>query len=337
MHLTIKCDKIKKVEEDFVMKKVLEDLLHVKIEKKTFNDSKKLPLILQGSYDIKLYNIAGEDILFVKPKEQMTFPTLKKHWKKFQELLEIQCVIYDDNYTKYGKERMIELGIPFIFGKDNVYLPTLGVALRKSRETQLPEIEKFSPFTQKLVLTAIYNNWMEKPGKEISEEMSVSRITVNRALVELQALGLPLTLLQGKTRYFKNEYSAKKVYELCKVFMINPIAKTYGLGEIPDGLTQKGGISALAEYSMIEDNSYQTYAIDREEARKIKFVEYKKLSKTEIPDCVVQVLRYKIVQDGAIDPISAILCLTDQEKNDPRIEGAIEETLEEVWNGKWNR
>jgi len=167
--------------------------------------------------------------------------------------------------------------------------------------------------------------------------MNVSRITVNRALVELQALELPLTFIQGKNRYYKTSLSPQKVYELCKEFMINPVAKSYRLGEIPDGVSDRSGMSALATYSMIGDNPYPTYAIDREEARKIKIDEYKKLPKTEIPECIVQVLRYKIVMDGVIDPISATLCLSDKDKDDPRVEGAIEETLEEIWNGKWNR
>lgn len=144
------------------MQKILEDLLHVKVEEIAFDYKKKLPLFLQGGYEIRIFNIAGENVLFVRPKEQITFPTLKKHWKQFQELLGLQCVIYNDSYTRYGKERMIELGIPFVFGKDNIYLPTLGVILRKAREAKLPEVENFFPFTQKLVLTAIYHNWEEK-------------------------------------------------------------------------------------------------------------------------------------------------------------------------------
>lgn len=319
------------------MRKLLEKLLHIPINEKEFKDTKKLPLFLQGGYEIKIYNIAGEDILFICPKEQNSFATLKNHWKKFQDLLGMQCVIYGDKYSRYGKEKMIELGIPFIFDKDNVYLPTLGVIFRKVREAELPEVERFSPFTQKLVLTAIYNNWKEKTSKEICEEMGVSRITVNRALVELQALELPFTLMNGKNRYFKNELTSKETYELIEQYMINPVAKTYRLGMIPSGISDKGGMSALSEYSIISDNSFMTFALDREEARQLQLDKCKKLPKEEIPECIIQVLRYKIVIDHSIDPISAILCLTDKEKNDPRVEGAIDEALEEIWNGKWNR
>jgi hypothetical protein len=318
------------------MEKIIENLLHVPVKEKLYDARKKLPLNLQGMYEIKLYNIAGEDILFVRPKEQITFPVLKKNWKRFQDILGMQCVVYDDNYSRYGKERMIELGIPFIFGQD-IYMPMFGVILRKTKTLELPEIETFSPFTQKLVLTAIYQNWKEKTCREISEEMKVARVTVNRALVELQALEIPISNIQGKTRYFESKYTSKEMYEMCRPFMINPIAKTYRLDQIPDGVTDKSGMSALAAYSMLGDNSYETYGIDREEARNVRIDDYKRLPKTEVPGCMVQVLRYKISMGNMVDPISAILSLTEKEKSDPRVEGAIEDTLEEIWNGKWNR
>ncbi len=318
------------------MQKILEDLLHVPVNEKLFDARKKLPLNLQGMYEMKLYNIADEDILFVRPKEQITFPVLKKHWKLFQDILKIQCVIYDDEYSRYGKERMIELGIPFLFGRD-IYMPMLGIVLRKFKTIELPDIESFSPFTQKLVLTAIYQNWTQKTCRQICEDMNVARVTVNRALVELQALELPFSIIQGKTRYFKNDFSLKKMYEMCRPFMINPVAKTYRLDRIPSGVTDKSGMSALAVYSMLGDNSYETFGIDREEAHCIKINDYKRLQRTEVPGCMVQVLRYKISRNGVVDPISAVLSLTENEKSDPRVEGAIEDTLEEIWNGKWNR
>lgn len=337
MHLIIKYDKVKIIEGGrCTMQKTIENLLHVPVTEKTFDAQKKLPLNLQGMYEIKLYNIADEDILFVRPKEQITFPNLKKNWKRFQDILGLPCVIFDNNYSRYGKERMIELGIPFFFGQD-IYMPMLGVILRKAKTIELPEIETFSPFTQKLVLMAIYQNWKEKTCRQISEEMKVARVTVNRALVELQALELPMSIMQGKTRSFKNDYTSKELYEMCRPFMINPVAKTYRLGKIPDGVTEKSGISALATYSMLGDNAYETFGIDREEARNIRIDDYKKLPRTEVPGCMVQVLRYKISLNGVVDPISAILSLIEKEKSDPRVEGAIEDTLEEIWNGKWNR
>lgn len=51
------------------------------------------------------------------------------------------------------------------------------------------------------------------------------------------------------------------------------------------------------------------------------------------PACVVQVMRYRLdsMDDAAIDPLSAILSLSEESKNDPRIEGEIENIIKGVF------
>ena len=315
------------------VKEVLGEILHVSVKEKMFNGQDKLPLFIQGGYDIELFQIAGIDVLFVHPKEKVTFTALKKHWLKIQELTGKQCVIYGDSCTRYGKERMLELGVPFIYGKDNIYLPFLGIQLCKHRAAEMPNIEKFSPITQKMILMAIYEGWKEISSKEISEALHVSRVTANRILIELQALDLPFVKLVRNKKYFITNLNKRELYEACIPYVDAPVAKTYALREVPDGITCIGGMSALAHYSMIGDNAYPTYAITREEGRQIKIEEYNTLPKTEVPSCIVQILRYKIEKENVIDPISAVLCVPEKDKDDPRVESCMEEVLEEVWNG----
>lgn len=158
-------------------------------------------------------------------------------------------MIFDDSYTRYGKKRMIEMGIPFVFGNEDIYLPFMGVVLMHKRNTTLPDVEKFSPATQKMVLTAFYERWNMISAKEISNRLQFSRMTAGRCLMELQSLGLPLVEIKGKTKYYVFSGARKMLYELCKPYFINPVAKTYLLKEIPDNVHCLGGISVLAHYS----------------------------------------------------------------------------------------
>jgi hypothetical protein len=50
---------------------------------------------------------------------------------------------------------------------------------------------------------------------------------------------------------------------------------------------------------------------------------------------IMQVMRYDIKYHdvSAIDPLTAILSLTDEEKTDPRVEAAVEQILEDIFNG----
>lgn len=315
------------------MQRLLSNLLHVDVMECEYKEQKKLPLFLLDGYEIKLINIAGTDILFVNPKVPVTFSALKKHWKKFEQLTGFPCVIFDDNYTYYGKKRMIEMGIPFVFGNEDIYLPFMGVVLTRKRSFTLPEVDEFSPATQKILLKALYEKWEMVSTKEISQRLQVSRMTAGRCLMELQALGLPLVQIKGKTKYFAFAGDRKSLYDLCKPYFINPVAKSITLKEIPDNVNCLGGISAIAYYSMLSDGRYPTYAVSREEYSRLNGARCGQCSRTETSACRLHVLRYKIEQNGAIDPLSAILCLSDQEKEDPRIESAIEIILEDLWNG----
>ena len=58
--------------------------------------------------------------------------------------------------------------------------------------------------------------------------------------------------------------------------------------------------------------------------------DYKRLPRTEVPGCMIQVLRYKISMADMVDPISAFLSLTEKEKSNPRVEGVIDDILEEI-------
>lgn len=319
------------------MKETISKLLHLNIEEKALPDLDILPLYLKGGYDIKVYSIAEADVLFIRPRQQITITALDKQRQQLQRLTGLRCVVYGDIYTHYRRERMIELGIPFFYGKDNMYLPFLGVMLGKNKSFQLPEVNKFSASTQKMILTAIYEHWCEVSTLEISERMGMSRATAARCLTELQALDIPVVELRGKTKYYIFEGTGRQLYEMCRTFLQNPIHKSYRLAHIPDEMSCQGGLSAVSRYSMLVDDEYPTFAVTREEFRELEITKYGVLPRTEKPACIVHVLKYKIEKEGLIDPISAVLCLPEQVKDDPRIESAVEEILEAVWNDKRNK
>ena len=312
------------------MKEILSGLLHVPVVEEEFKDKDRLPLYLAVGYEIRMFSVLDMDILFVTPRQQLTFAALKKQWEKFVSVTGLQCVICGNEYTRYGRERMVELGIPFFFGKDNMYLPFLGIAFGKKKLIHLPEAEVFSPLTQKMILLAIYEKWNKFSTKEISQKMEISRITAARILTQLQALELPLVVLEGKTKYFRHSGSRKELYQMCRGYFINPVVKKLPLAERPMDICRTSGYSAIAECSMLADNAYPTYGVTRLEFQKLRIEEYPIQPPTDVPVCEVQVLNYVIEHDGHVDQISAYLSLSENEKKEPRVESALDEMLEEV-------
>ncbi len=317
------------------MDEILRRLLHVQVMEQDFDQSGKLPLLLTGLYDIRKCLIGEKTVYLIHPKEHVSLPNLKKHFVKLKKILEGDCVLYGDEYTRYGISKLTEMGIPFIFGDNNIYLPNLGIQIHGKPTAKLPDVSAFSPFTQKMVLTALYQNWTCISGKEIAEKLAVTRMTVNRAFLELEALELPLVTLEGKTKYFKNEFSREELYKRCEDFFLNPVKKTVKLRNIPPNTFVKSGVSALAFYTMLADDRCPSFAVTQEQLRNLELKSADMTSKDENPACILQVHRYLIDKDGVVDPISAILSVPQDDADDARVEQAIEIIKEDVFNGRW--
>lgn len=317
------------------MEEFLKKLLHVSVKEQVFDKSGKLPLLITGLYEIRSFQVEEKLVYLVHPKEHVSLPQLKKHFSKLTTLLDGDCILYDDGYTRYGISRLIEIGVPFIFGDNNIYLPNLGIQIHNQPKAKLPDVEQFSPFTQKLILMALYNDWKYISGKEIAERLDVTRMTVNRALLELEALELPLVTMDCKTKYFKSNLSREELYKRCEEFLINPVKKTVRINCIPSNVMLLSGVSALAEYTLLGEDPYPTFAVDQKQYRELQIKQEDMTPKGENPACMIQIHRYLIAYGDTVDPVSAMLSVPVNELKDVRIEQAIEEIEEGVFDGKW--
>lgn len=120
--------------------------------------------------------------------------------------------------------------------------------------------------------------------------------------------------------------------------MSSPVAREHRLGRVPDAELPLGGISALCELSMLQDDPWPTFAATKAQERALELAADARdagLDEPEDPACVVQVLRYEPVPAPgcAVDPLSAILSLPADERDDPRVAGEIESVLTRVLGG----
>lgn len=120
--------------------------------------------------------------------------------------------------------------------------------------------------------------------------------------------------------------------------MSSPVAREHRLGRVPDMDLPLGGISALCGLSMLQDDPWPTFAATKAQERALELAADARdtgLDEPEDPACVVQVLRYEPVPAPgcAVDPLSAILSLPADERDDPRVAGEIENVLTRVLGG----
>ena len=256
---------------------------------------------------------------------------MRKQTGQLKKLTDLNCVLCLESVRIYTKEKMLSEGISFVIAGQQIYMPFLGIALTKNGVREIPQKERFSFSTQKLLLTAIYQGWEQMTLTETAKTLGISKMSITRIFDELQALGLNFVNTEGKTRRFIWKNGRRTLWETIRPHLRHPVARQYMFSEqITLGSCKLGGMSAICHYSMLVDDPFKVIAISKAAAKELELSSLPLIPNGEIPDMVVHIVLYSIeYQDGAaIDPLTAILSLSEDDKKDPRVESAIEEILE---------
>lgn len=316
------------------MKDYLEKTLRQQVSIKANNSlCDKLPLAFKGRYYFFDIETNGVHWIAIKPKSDAGLVTLRKDRAKVQAAAGLNCAIFMDSTTCYIKEKLIDEGIPFVLADKQVYLPFIGYLLSNSGDRDIAPVQLISYLTQKLILTAIYEKWDKVTVSEAAVRLGVTKTSVTRCFDEIEYLSIDILDAKGKSRAITVSEDRKQLWEKLQSVLRNPVIARYELRE-DIHLDKKAGITALCEYSLLSDNDYPTYAITKKEITKTGIKKMKRVRRGEEIGCVVLELGYFIdFENKKIeDPLSVVLTLSDEEKQDERISISINEMLEEyVW------
>jgi len=310
----------------------IEKTLHVNASVSLYTHLDALPLYLRNAYDLSILTIQNVQCLLARPKEPANLTTLRKQCGQMKNLTGIDCVLCLEGIRIYTKEKMLAEGIPFIIADQQIYMPFLGIVLSKNGIREIPRVEQLSFSTQKLLLTAIYKGWVQVTLTEAAKALGTSKMTVTRCFDELQSLGLTIVKSEGKMRRFIWKGGQRALWETVRPFLRNSVSLQYRLAEIIELDSKKlSGLSAICHYSMLADNSYPVYAISKDAAKRLEPRKLPLAPEDESPAMIIQVIKCDLEYSDstAIDPLTAILSLKDEEMEDPRVEAAVEEILED--------
>lgn len=295
-----------------------------------------LPLYLMKAYDY--YNICynNYNFIIIIPKKDinLNLVTIRKLQKQIKRITQTECVVVLKQVNDYCKNKLIEEKIPFILNDKQVFLPFLGVVLSNRRQRITIDVVEISYSTQKMLLSAIYRKWSKKTLTEVAKELHISKMSVTRIFDEIEGLDIGLIKHIGKYRYFLWEKSSFDLWLLVKPFFRNPVTKEYRfdakLNDIYDGeLLKLSGISALAHYTMLNDEKTKTYAISTNQLDKLDLK--KIIPNNEYAQTIVQVHKYIIdYSEDYIDPLSMILSIKENEYEE-RVEIEIDNLLDNLF------
>jgi AcrR family transcriptional regulator len=185
-----------------------------------------------------------------------------------------------------------------------------------------------------MLLTALYKGITNSTVTEMAKILGVSKMSVTRCFDELEAFHLGLIENNGTAgRYFIWNKTKRELWEKIRPILRKPVEKEFLLDCTPPYPLPMGGLTAISHFSMLADNSYPTYAIAKQAVRDLHLEDLPQVPQGELPAAVIQVMGYAYLHEEdaelVIDPLSAALSLSQEEMNDPRIEGAVEEIMEE--------
>jgi hypothetical protein len=317
-----------------MMKDYIGKILHQDVNISAYEDIRKLPLAYQRSYELNKMTIGVQEALVAAPKDKIHLTTLRRHQRQMTIYTGLPCVLYLKDINYYARDTMLEEGIPFIWEGHQIYLPFIGILLDDHRERAIVSSARISFLTQKLLLTALYQCWQNVTVTKAAEKIGVSKMSITRCFNEIEALNLPYLTVRGRARTFTADTDKRKMWETLQGVLRNPVIRTYAMRKEPNKVLPMSGTMALAHYSTLDEGPYPILAMTKKDLPEIKITAYKLIPAGEVPGCVIQKLGYQILFEGgeAVDPLTTVLTISEEERFDPRVSMAIDEMLERyVW------
>ncbi len=301
-----------------------------------WNGKQNLPLFLLEAYNFYQAEILGKKCIFIEILyEAPGIDILKKHMKAVNKIADQHLVLLYKSITWFRRKSLIKNRIPFIVEDGQMYLPFMGLDLKRTLDEPKKKIDKFSSSTQLGFLYFLYNKEMIINATALAEALNTSNMTASRILNDLYAVGLLTYEVAGRTGRSK-EYkriSDPDYYREGSRYLKSPVKQIiYVENEVDDTLI--AGLEALSMISMINPPQGLVRAITKEKLDKESVLIVR--NKDRIADeklVELEVWHYDptlLSKEQYVDIASLALSLKDI--NDERVEQALAERLEsEEW------
>lgn len=305
--------------------------LNVITKYEKWEKSNQLPYYILDRYQIELVWIDQIRTLFLYPRTELErISTIKNHIQRIQAVEKLPAVLILNTITRQRRQYLLDARIPFIVAEKQIYLPFMGVALQEKYEAEYTVSKKLQPSAQLLLLYYIYQNTERLYAGELTGKFGVTSMTITRSVKQLEQTGLFFTEKDGVQKILIAKQQRQKLFEQIKPWTINPVRKNIYISKNQvEADMLKAGYTALAEKSMLNPSPMMSYAIKSEKDHAME-------STTQLfdTDRQVQLQLWKydphiLSANGSVDTLSLALTLVDD--GDERVEDAVEDMLNELW------
>jgi len=295
-----------------------------------------LSVFLRNNYNFYEAVILGTRCVLLEVLDEMpNIDQIQKHIKQIEKLTDNQMVLLYKDITRYRRKSLIENKIAFVIEDGQMFLPFLGLDLKKVQEHVEKEVKGFTTPAQIAYLYFLYHKEDVLNTTEFANKMGFNKMTASRALNDLYQANLIIYDIGGKTGRSKQYKRIQDpgYFMNGREYLKTPVKKTIYTKSKPLGALV-AGFDALAELSMINPSDHPIMAIDRNQLNKeqIEIVKNKDLIKdTHLVELQLWNYDPKMFSNkNHVDVLSLYASLKDE--TDERVEQALEEVLRgELW------
>ena len=294
------------------------------------------PVFLGDSYNFYEMKILGTRCILLEVLDEMpNINQLQKHIKQVKNLTDCQVVLFYRDITRYRRKSLIENRISFVIEDGQMYMPFLGLDMKKAQENFEDKKISFTTPAQIAYLYFLYHKEEVLNTTEFAEKVGFNKMTASRALNDLYHANLITYEIGGMTGRSKDykRIPDPDYFLRGREYLKTPVRKIIYTKTKPFGALT-AGLDALAELSMINPPANPIMAIDRNKLNKeqVEIIKNKDLINDTRP-VELELWDYDpglFSNSRHVDLLSLYASL--KEESDERVEQALEEILRgEPW------
>lgn len=342
----------------------VKQILGVEINLAPWLAASTLQPAFQELYAFFATSLLGNPCVLVieKGSDAIAYKNAHKHLLSFAEKHDEIFIFVAETVTSTDRKRLIDNGVQFIIPGSQLFVPAIGADLRERFRKRLQKVEFMKPASQAMLIRQICSPWgtaglqmsdtslghmlgkSEIDIDDIGSGTDYSRMTVNRAVRELQSLGL---ITVEKAPAVKNfvphpqvhiAVTASTLWKKARTHMRSPVKRMVWLDEIPSVPKDKmlvAGESALmmlSKSTAVSEPAVPVFAIGQDL--------YKNLDNdgliNEVDEsdaaCCVQVWSYDPMEIYRWSPCVDLysLSLSFQGNDDQRIQTCLDELCKQI-------
>jgi hypothetical protein len=299
-----------------------------------------LPLFLRERYTLVSARLFARNfILALETEGRESGPPGEygKHAETLRQSIGEPVVFVLPLLPSYARNRMVQMGIPFIVPGSQTFLPNSLIDLRE-RFAQPPSKprETLSPAAQCTLLHHLVRGPLDGiPLKLIAEKLNYSPMLITKVKGELETAEICRVVRNSRSMVLEFVATGRALWERILPKLTSPVKKAHWINwPAPAPPALLAGMTALSQRTLIADDRLPTYALTP-----AAFSDLQELGGVrECPDAATASAKLEIwsynphllAEDHRVDSLSLYLSL--RSSGDERVQQQLDRLLEE---GKW--